>query len=545
MYLLYNFELTKDMEACTKAETKRLFEHLFDSITEIKFNEIPPLKIAEDVRSWCYTLNDWIQREKIFGHLNKLTIEEYQVIDIKFYFSRFERKRFVMLVFEWESKKSVLEEIFEEAEESIYKIISSNLKTLLERKMVRINQTLILKFKNGKEAYTVMNPALLMSCREICRIDHTNFNKIVCKKFTLLDLENYVPESSPLHECGEIFIKATYNCIFISQTEMENEWDHILDIIHSEYLAVTRMAAYQSDMEVDLKKLFIIERVAEILQKLWVRVMPVLTIGEKGVIRSPYKKIIYALIDINHMMFVISTDIGKNLLDKTNEYEERYNRIRLTFERIDKENLGKYFTEFCNRFSSVMESVRKRNSILAENLSQIVNYTDRMKDTINIYENFNLQVIMLVLTIIVSFWGVFALGYDKIVCIDGSNIKTEIVYMSVFPIALVSVTAIVALITVIFLRLRVRKSIPNYPRKLVKLSEKAEDNYFIKALNIIENPGITRGKYNFGTRRYKKKIFVLLEILFAILVQIECGKINENVENKINDCLEQAEREQL
>lgn len=84
-----------------------------------------------------------------------------------------------------------------------------------------------------------------------------------------------------------------------------------------------------------------------------------------------YKKIICALMDMNHMTFVLSTDMRQNILDKINEYENRYNRIRCTFKHIDKENLGTYFTDFSTRFSGAMELVRKRTSTLENNLSQI------------------------------------------------------------------------------------------------------------------------------------------------------------------------------
>lgn len=105
------------------------------------------------------------------------------------------------------------------------------------------------------------------------------------------------------------------------------------------------------------------------------------------------------------------------------------------------------------------------------------------------------------ITIIAPIWGVFTLGYDKIAYIGSGNIKNEIVYLSVFPFVLCVITVIVALIVILLLSWRRKSNLLDYPNKLVKLSEKIGEHYFLEALRIIEHLGITIGKYKFRTGR--------------------------------------------
>lgn len=478
MLLIYNVQLKGANDTSLKVCVQKGFEQLFDCIQLIDFQRIDyylqprfiPNLHWNSAKKWNHILNLWIQNESTKKHLVNTLFQGHKIVQINFHHSRYEQKLFMTFVVEQDAWKGQLKELFRTNENYVDSVIKC------KNNFLRGNQYVTFPLESGREYYTVANPVIVFTNSEFKNISYYGCKKVEAEDFTLICGEDYLHLNNLMQLRN--YIKIHFFCFVASDEGICKRIDDFIAIAESEYLAIIRMNCYQDEAKRDLTLLKTFGKIIEVVLCLWMRIIPsIFTWGQKTYSLF-YRSIIYGLIEINHIIGIYSTNIISNIEERIDEYESRYIRIRLSFERIDTGTVTHYFDEFYEKLCFPIKKDLKQIEKFRSKLNDLSFYGTQLKESTTIQENYKLQKKVFILSFIVFIWGVVGLGYDKIFYIEPAmQVKENIFHNIPYNLFIIS-GGLISLSCIIFYIIS-KTSIYSYPvhkyRKLIQRIEQQSD----------------------------------------------------------------------
>lgn len=328
-----------------------------------------------------------------------------KLINIVPKFSRYEGKIFLILILN--RMKSLDEVNF--SEEELYSI-----RETFKEKLEDCHIDLLIKYKSieGNEYLTVSNPVPVFNHNEIKHINNIvdeSYNEFEDKQYKRFDKTKYLDANHRLKylRSNENYVRI-YTLFYLLKDLKEDSEEKVVDDFHTLILSFVRTKSFEERLKSEFLVIDKLGRLNKVIEYIWPKIKIELSkISIKNsIFPNSEVKIFLHMIELSSNLHAVIYSVDSKFQDYTLRYEERFERIEFNLNKSQKEHYRESLKE------NVYKYFNNAKMKLEIAKSSITSFQDLRAD-IDSQANFKLQIFMLILTIVLTLWGIFTLIYDK------------------------------------------------------------------------------------------------------------------------------------
>lgn len=528
--LIFDNEITNNSDDIMSLMKKLGIDEIVSEIN----NRLELADSSEKKSKWVGLANEKLKNfnKYKFKVIIKTRSDEYidiKLVRIKVNFSRYEKKIFLILILE--RMQSLVEVNFNELEiydiRKLFKEIfgDEKIEVMVKHKSIEFNEYL-----------TISNPTAVFEKHEregIKDILESSYTEFESKDYFRYDKTKYLDKfysSQDLKKPGNYL--RVYESLYILDVDTDSALDRVLVDFHTQVLTFIRSNAFENELKEEFNILDKLDRIIKLIENIWPRIkieLSKMTMSNSALPQGEVK-IFLNMIELSSSLYANIYKIDSKFQSYLLKYEERFERLEFNLDKAQRENYKEGLKENIYRY---FNSINRKIDISKSSISDFQEQITNLRSDTDSHANFKLQIYMLILTVILTLWGIFTLLYDKATSI--ATIIEGIIPSAKVLFSMVAILGVISLFVYFLIKnlmyTHIRKEITKQIEYCTVKCDKT-DKCSLEISDIYDK--------NKSSSKKNHSIFNTLEMLN--LISILLLDYNSNCEEKIDNLIESLEK---
>lgn len=370
-------------------------------------------------RSWfltifkaCYEIRS---RNRIRQKIGEIQGNSVFLVDIMPRFSRYEGKKFLMLVFSYDCADTMDIKRIEGLQLELSKFLETKYGNVFDSYF-----SVKVKIEKYIESVKIQNPAIMVTNAEAAslHLEPPSWKQVEGLHYKKYHSIQYLHKKK--EQKREEYIRELKSIYVVDQKPPQDgkdtgERSYFYDRIHTEFLFFIRGAHLEKEFKETYRQVGFLHKLVEFLEDQWVKIrtmfsiMPRFTISNKSVA----SRVFFYLLEVNAQIYALLTKIKFDMDHKKATYDEAFERLHFTIEQNGTDSEIEYFRQINQIAYKSYESYNHKISILDQSATRLSDNIQQLRADFDSNTNVILQWLMFLLSIVLVVWGAITLIYDK------------------------------------------------------------------------------------------------------------------------------------